>query len=152
MCVSAFVLRLDLLEQCRMLTGPRDFKIMRNSTICVSDQVRRKPACTNTENSKKLQISIVTRRGILLSVSRSENRDADAVTAQLICVFVFAFAGCWFSHAAAHLICFAHTQQDFIFNRIQSDQSAHLRNKTNSYRDESIGRWGENRSTRGKTT
>ena len=26
-----------------------------------------------------------------------------AVTAQLICVFVFAYANCWFSHAAAHV-------------------------------------------------
>ena len=26
-----------------------------------------------------------------------------AVTAQLICVFVFAYANCWFSHAQAHL-------------------------------------------------
>ena len=27
-----------------------------------------------------------------------------AVTAKLICAFVFAYADCWFSHAAAHLI------------------------------------------------
>ena len=27
-----------------------------------------------------------------------------AVTAKLICVFVFAYADCWFSHEAAHLI------------------------------------------------
>ena len=26
-----------------------------------------------------------------------------AVTAQLICVFVFAYANCWFSYAVAHL-------------------------------------------------
>ena len=26
------------------------------------------------------------------------------VTAKLICVFVFAFADCWFSHEAAHLV------------------------------------------------
>ena len=26
-----------------------------------------------------------------------------AVTAQLICVFVFAYANCWFSHAKAHM-------------------------------------------------
>ena len=29
-----------------------------------------------------------------------------AVTAQLICVFVFAYANCWFSHAQAHLFSF----------------------------------------------
>ena len=27
-----------------------------------------------------------------------------AVTAQMICVFVFACANCWFSHAKAHII------------------------------------------------
>ena len=27
-----------------------------------------------------------------------------AVTAQLICTFVFAYADCWFSHAAAHIL------------------------------------------------
>ena len=27
-----------------------------------------------------------------------------AVPAQLICVFVFAYANCWFSHAKAHLL------------------------------------------------
>ena len=35
----------------------------------------------------------------------SENKGADqfAVTAKLICVFVFAYAKCWFSHDAAHI-------------------------------------------------
>ena len=28
---------------------------------------------------------------------------AKTVTAKLICVFVFAYANCWFSHAAAHI-------------------------------------------------
>ena len=28
-----------------------------------------------------------------------------AVTAKLICAFDFAYADCWFSHAAAHIIC-----------------------------------------------
>ena len=34
----------------------------------------------------------------------SENKGADQlrVTAKLICVFVFAYADCWFSHEAAH--------------------------------------------------
>ena len=29
-----------------------------------------------------------------------------AVTAKLICVFVFAYADCWFSHEAAHMSVF----------------------------------------------
>ena len=28
-----------------------------------------------------------------------------AVTAKLICAFVFAYADCWFSNEAAHLLC-----------------------------------------------
>ena len=36
----------------------------------------------------------------------SENKGAFAVTAKLICAFVFAYADCWFSHAAAHIILF----------------------------------------------
>ena len=35
----------------------------------------------------------------------SKHKDADrcAVTAQLICLFVFAYTDCWFSHAGAHI-------------------------------------------------
>ena len=34
----------------------------------------------------------------------SENKGADQLgTAKLICVFVFAYADCWFSHAAAQI-------------------------------------------------
>ena len=39
----------------------------------------------------------------------SENKGADqlhSVTAKLICTFVFAYADCWFSHAAAQIILF----------------------------------------------
>ena len=36
----------------------------------------------------------------------SENKGADsfAVTAKLICAFFFAYADCWFSHEAAHVL------------------------------------------------
>ena len=50
----------------------------------VSDQVRHKSACTVTEAGYRLEIL--------------------AVTAQLICGFVFAYADCWFSFAAAQCI------------------------------------------------
>ena len=38
----------------------------------------------------------------------SENKGADKLrgTAKLICVFVFAYADCWFSHEAAHFVRF----------------------------------------------
>ena len=35
-----------------------------------------------------------------------------AVTVKLICVFVFAYADCWFSHEAAHIYIYAHEKRD----------------------------------------
>ena len=34
---------------------------------------------------------------------KTNNVVSEQVTAKLICVFVFAYADCWFSHGAAHL-------------------------------------------------
>ena len=44
-------------------------------------------------------------RGIVLSiyVAKTKALISFAVTAKLICVFVFAYAKCWFSHDAAHM-------------------------------------------------
>ena len=41
---------------------------MRKPTVWVSDQVQHKPACIDTEGSKKLEISDEGRRGIVLSM------------------------------------------------------------------------------------
>ena len=38
-----------------------------------------------------------------IRVAKTKALISCAVTAQLICVFVFAYANCWFSHAKAHL-------------------------------------------------
>ena len=38
-----------------------------------------------------------------IRVAKTKALISCAVTAQLICVFVFAYADCWFSLAAAHL-------------------------------------------------
>ena len=40
------------------------------------------------------------------------------VTAKLICVFVFAYANCWFSHEAAHLGEFMFSAEKLIFGRL----------------------------------
>ena len=37
----------------------------------------------------------------------SENKDADR---ELICAFVFAYADCWFSHEAAHMLHYGYTK------------------------------------------
>ena len=76
---------------------------MRKSTIWVSYQVRHKPACTVSENTEKLEILDLSRRGI---VAKTNALISCALTAQLICAFVFAQANCWFSDAVDHFIAF----------------------------------------------
>ena len=39
-----------------------------------------------------------------IHVAKTKALISFAVTAKLICVFVFAYADCWFSHAAAQLV------------------------------------------------
>ena len=39
-----------------------------------------------------------------MRVAKTKALISFAVTAKLICVFVFAYAECWFSHAAAQLV------------------------------------------------
>ena len=38
-----------------------------------------------------------------MHVAKTKALISFAVTAKLICVFVFAYADCWFSHEAAHI-------------------------------------------------
>ena len=42
-----------------------------------------------------------------MGVAKTKALISFAVTAKLICAFVFAYADCWFSHGAAHLFIFA---------------------------------------------
>ena len=42
-----------------------------------------------------------------MRVAKTKALISFAVTAKLICAFVFAYADCWFSHVAAHLLLFA---------------------------------------------
>ena len=39
-----------------------------------------------------------------IRVAKTKALISFAVTAKLICAFVFAYADCWFSHAAAHIV------------------------------------------------
>ena len=43
-------------------------------------------------------------RNYTIQVAKTKALISFAVTAKLICVFVFAYADCWFSHEAAHLM------------------------------------------------
>ena len=75
------------------------------TNVLVSDLVRNKQGCTALEDGKRLEISDFESRGIVLSiyVAKTKALISFAVTAKLICVFVFAYAKCWFSHDAAHM-------------------------------------------------
>ena len=70
----------------------------------VSDQVRHKLVYAATEDGYKLEISDLRRRGVVLSVQqKTKVLISCAVTAQLICSFVFAYAKIRFSHNAAQI-------------------------------------------------
>ena len=84
--------------------------ILRKLVFGVSDKVRHKPVCAVTEDGKRLEILDLGRRGIVLSmypctihVAKTKALISFAVTAKLICVFVFAYAKSWFSHEGAHM-------------------------------------------------
>ena len=67
--------------------------VTRKPVFWVFDQVRHKLGCTSTEDVKRLEISDLESRGIVLSmVRKTKALISCAVNAQLICVFVFAYA------------------------------------------------------------
>ena len=43
-------------------------------------------------------------RKCTIRVAKTKALISFAVTAKLICVFVFAYADCWFSHGVAHIL------------------------------------------------
>ena len=43
-------------------------------------------------------------RSCTIRVAKTKALISFAVTAKLICVFGFAYADCWFSHAKAHIV------------------------------------------------
>ena len=43
-------------------------------------------------------------RDCTFRVAKTKRLISLAVTAKLICVFVFAYANCWFCHEAAHIL------------------------------------------------
>ena len=79
---------------------------MRKAVFGVSDQVRHKPGCTATEDGWRLEISDLGSRGIdpdcTICVAKTKALISFAVTAKLVCIFVFAYAKIRFSYDAAH--------------------------------------------------
>ena len=83
--------------------------VLRKPVFGVADQVRHKPVCTATEDGERLEISDLESRGIVESmyIAKTKALISWAVTAQLICSFVFAYAKSRFSHNEAELCVFA---------------------------------------------
>ena len=74
----------------------------RKTNIVVSEQVRRIPVCprrwleAGNFGFRKL-------RNCTIHVGKTKALISFAVTAKLICIFVFPYADCWFSHEAAQM-------------------------------------------------
>ena len=56
-----------------------------------------------TARSLKFGIKELKKRDYTFRVVKTKALISFAVTAKLICVFVFAYADCWFSHGVAHM-------------------------------------------------
>ena len=81
--------------------------VVRKPVFGVSDQVLHKPGCRHTEDGKRLEILYLgsTCRGFVSSyVAKTKALISFAVTAKLICFFVFAYAKSRFSHNEAQMI------------------------------------------------
>ena len=70
------------------------------------DQVQHKPGCMLSHRRwlKAGNFGFRKTRNCTICVAKTKMLISFAVTAKLICTFVFAYADCWFSHAAAHII------------------------------------------------
>ena len=69
-----------------------------------SDKVQHKPGCTVTEDMLEAgNFGFRKKRICAILVAKTKALISFAITAKLICAFAFAYADCWFSHAAAHI-------------------------------------------------
>ena len=85
------------------ITSVSIYKPVREKTNnLVSDQVQHKPYCSVTEDN----FGFRKKRNWYIRKAKTKALVSFTVTAKLICVFVFAYADCWFSHAVAHIFPF----------------------------------------------
>ena len=71
---------------------------MRKPVFGVSGQVRHKPGSTTTQDGQGVEISYLESSRITIYVAKTKALISFAVSAKLICVFVFAYANSRFSH------------------------------------------------------
>ena len=58
------------------------------------------------------------KRNCTIRVAKTKALISFVITAKLICVFVFAYANCWFSHEAAHMFTNEVTKDSFSYDYI----------------------------------
>ena len=75
---------------------------MRKPVFAVSNYVRHKPGCTTTEDGKRLEISDLESKGIYLVKRKA--LFCLAITGQISCALVFAYAKSRFSYDAAYIL------------------------------------------------
>ena len=80
-------------------------RIARKSVFGNSDKVRNKPGCTVTEDDNMLEIcDLGSQSDCTIYIAKVNVLINSAVTAHLICAFVFAYAKFRFSHDVAHTV------------------------------------------------
>ena len=77
--------------------------VARKPVFGVFNQIRHNPGCQTTEDNKRLELSkFMKKRDCTIYVAKTKALISCAVTAQLICAFVFACAKSRFPHDAVH--------------------------------------------------
>ena len=81
-----------------------------NLTLCVRKPTTWVPTRSDTnqpvqsqKQARSLNIQFKKKKDCAIHAAKTKALTSCAVTAQLICGFVFAYANCWFSHVVAQL-------------------------------------------------
>ena len=77
---------------------------MRKPTIWVSTRSDINRPVQSQKQARNLKFWIQEEEGLYYLCSENKGVIIYAVTAKLVCAFVFAYENCWFSHAVAHIV------------------------------------------------
>ena len=69
----------------------------------VTKQVQHNLAIKAQKMARGLKVGILEEERLYYPCSENKDADCCVITAQLICVFVLAYAQCWFSHDVAQI-------------------------------------------------
>ena len=80
--------------------------------------------CKHSRQLKAWNFGFKKKRNCTFRVAKTKALISFVVTAKLICIFVFAYADCWFSHVVAHMSSLRGMKSNFIGHMIK--QNLHL--------------------------